>query len=154
MENDFRKQYEELAKKHKLPDIGELDAEFHVSCIDAKYFILSEVRHQMMDKASVYADFLSELLQPDTNLMNLYESHVLNDAEKKDAFEIFRFIMKWKRHSLEIGIANDEKSNAEFINSFLSEWKTIKAKLSRILSKVKTSWEIDSDETEKLGYFG
>lgn len=154
MEKTFKDGYEELAKKHKLPKLEELDAEFHVSCIEAKHFLLSEVRHHMMDKASVYADVLAELLQPDTNLVNLYESRVLNDAEKKDAFEVFRILMKWKRHSLEIGMNNDEKANAAFIAGFLAEWKAGKDKLSSILNKVKTSWELDSDETEKLGYFG
>ncbi len=154
METDARKSYEEVAKKHKLPKFEELDAEFHISSIEDAKFILTEVRHMMLDKTQGCADFLGELLQPETSLVNLYESRILGEHEKKEAYEIFRILMKWGRSALEVDIESTDAAESAYIVGLFHDWKAMKPGLIKVIKKIIGSWESDSEEVEKLGYFG
>ncbi|MBI2663932.1 hypothetical protein HYX10_01160 [Candidatus Woesearchaeota archaeon] len=149
---DVKKSYDVLRKQFKLPKFEEL-AEFQLSELEEE-FLLADIRRGMLDKVQNFLDFLSEILSPDTNLSNMYESRVFDDIQKKEVFDVFRRLMYWKRQSLQVEITNDNAVNAEFITSFLEEWSGLKKRLADIIDKVKDSWESDSESTEKLGYFG
>ncbi|MAG15536.1 hypothetical protein CMO88_00585 [Candidatus Woesearchaeota archaeon] len=151
MVEDTKKCYEELRKKHKLPKFEELE-EFNLDL--ESEFLLAEIRKGIAEKIQAYTNFLSEVLNPDTNLTNMYESRIFEGEEKKEVFEVFRRLMFWKRSSLEASVSNDNNTNAEFIKNFLSEWAGLKPRLAEAVSKVKKSWESESEQTEKLGYFG
>ncbi|MBI2137108.1 hypothetical protein HYU12_01170 [Candidatus Woesearchaeota archaeon] len=153
MENDVAKRYAELGRKFKLPDFGSL-AEFEVSCIEECDFLLARLREQMVDRLQSAIDFLSEILQPDTTLANMYESRVFSESDKRDVFEVFRRLMFWRREALRVYLKNDDSSNAVFVSAFVQEWKGLKLKLLEIAGKAKDSWESDSEQSEKLGYFG
>ena len=153
MENDVAKRYSELCKKFKLPDFGSL-SEFEVSCIEECDFLLARVREQMVDRLQSAIDFLSEILQPDTTLANMYESRVFGESEKRDVFEVFRRLMFWRREALRVSLKNDDSSNAAFVSAFVQEWKGLRSKLLGIAEKAKNSWESDSEQSEKLVYFG
>jgi len=151
---DVKKEYLQLAKKHSLPDFEDVNKQFQISDIEKSDFLLSDVRERVVDKISYYADFIADVLQPDTNLTNMYESRIFSEKEKNDIFKTFRRLMFWKREGLEISISNDDSRTAQFITNFLKEWTDLKPKLSEIVKKVRDSWESESEKPEKLGYFG
>jgi len=153
MADDIKKRYEELKKKHKLPKFEEIE-EFQISDLEDTKFLLSEIRAKISEKVKAYTDFLSEILNPDTNLTNMYESRIFSDKEKKEVFDVFKRLMFWKRAALQVSIGNDKAANAEFIGNFLAEWKELKPRLAKTVEQVKNSWETESEEAEKLGYFG
>ena len=151
---DVKKEYLQLAKKHSLPDFEDVNKQFQISDIEKSDFLLTDVRERVADKISHYADFIADVLQPDTNLTNMYESRIFSEKEKSDIFKIFRRLMFWKREVLEVSISNDDSRTAHFITNFLKEWTDLKPKLSEIVKKVRDSWESESEQPEKLGYFG
>ena len=153
MADEVRKRYEELKKRHKLPKFEELEG-FQISDLEETEFLLSEIRGKIGERLDACREFFSELLNPDTDPANMYESRVFSDAEKKEVFDVFKRLMFWTRASLEVSISDGEAANAEFIKGFLEEWKGLKTKLEEIIASVKNSWEKESEETEKLGYFG
>ena len=146
--------YEKFARKYRLPEFGELDREFQISNIEKTDFILSEIRENMVDKLETFTDFLSDLLQPDTTVVGMYESRVFPEPKKKEIYAIFKRLMKYKRQSLAAHIENSDRRNADFIREFFGEWAELKPKLLSAVDEVEKSWETESEETEKLGYFG
>ncbi len=153
MASGIKERYETLRKKLDLPTFEELE-EFEVGSIEECSYLLPEIRRRLIDKAHDSMDFLSDVFQPDASLTNMYESRAFGEEEKKAAFNAFRRLMFWKRAALKASIANDDKANVEFIKGFVSEWKELKSTLSAIVDKVRVSWEMDSEQDEKLGYFG
>ncbi len=153
-EKDVRKDYEALCKKHRLPGFDELDKEFELSSIEDSFFLIRRIKACMMEKANDVIDFLAEVIQPDTNITSMYESRIFGEEEKKAMFEVFKKLMKWRRLSLEVHISSDDARAASFIRDFFAEWKQLKPQLEEIISKVKAFWETESEQIEKLGYFG
>jgi hypothetical protein len=151
---DIRKAYADAQKAHALPDYAQMDAEFEISAIDSEKFLLRKISDAMMDKANESITFLSDVLQPDTNLTSLYESRVFDDAEKKIAYDAFKKLMMWKRSSFEVYIAGDDASHAAFVSGFFTDWKTLKPLVLAAVEKIKQSWELEAEQAEKLGYFG
>lgn len=153
MADDLKKSFEQLSKKHKLPKFSELE-EFQISTIEETNFLLQEIRGKIAEKIHDSTDFLTEILNPDTNITNMYESRIFSESEKKDIYELFKRLMFWRRASFQSSISNNDNSTAEFITSFFGEWKSLKTQLVEVIVKVKESWETESEQTEKLGYFG
>lgn len=149
-----KKLYESLRRKYKLPSFDELDAEFEISAIEAETALLREVRKQISEKVGNVSSLVEEVLQPDTNLVSLYESRVFDEDEKKRLFELYKRLMVVDRTLAELMVANDEKLDAAFIKSFTAEWKKLKPELVKFINKLKESWEKETEEGESAGYMG
>ena len=52
---DIKKQYQELAKKHKLPDFDRLNMEFEIENIDETGFLLRSILSKIGEKVEVQA---------------------------------------------------------------------------------------------------
>ena len=150
----LRKQYETLRKKHKLPTFDELDLEFRISQIEADGFLLESIREKMAERISHVRGVVEEVLQPDTNLADLYESRVFSEEEKKRLFELYKKLMVADRRALELSILNDEQQDASFIKSFYEEWKRLKPQLAKFIRQLRESGEKDTEEREAVGYMG
>lgn len=153
MASTVKERYESLRKKFDLPRFEDIE-EFHVSCIEETDFLLSEIRCRLIEKVQDSIEFLSDIFQPEASITNMYESMVFGEEEKKAAFDAFRRLMFWNRAALKASIIGDEKAEAEFIKGFVGDWKGLKAQLVEVVEKARVSWETDSEQSEKLGYFG
>ncbi len=153
MTDRIKERYESLRKKLDLPVFEELE-EFKVACIEEPDFLLSGIRERVMEKVHDVIDLLSDIFQPDASITNMYESRIFGDYEKKLAFDAFRRLMFWKRASLKASIIGSDEAEAEFLKGFVREWKSLKKGLVELVEKVGISWETDSEQSEKLGYFG
>ena len=151
---DVKSAYESLAKKHDLPLFDDISREVRLNEIEDVNLLLPEIRELLFDKLRVCTDFLSELLQPDANLIGMYESKVFSESEKKDVYALFRRLMKYRRRALAAHIEDSDDTDAKFVGAFWKEWRDLKPKLLGSIGKIEKSWESDSEETEKLGYFG
>lgn len=154
MAKGFKKRYELLRKKHKLPAFAELDSEFEISKVEADGFILQAIRERMAERTSHVRGVVEEALQPDTNLASLYESRVFGEEEKKRLFELYKKLMVADRRALELFILSDEEQDASFIKSFYEEWKKLKPQLAKFVRQLRESWEKDTEEGEAAGYMG
>ncbi|MBW2992589.1 hypothetical protein KY345_05210 [Candidatus Woesearchaeota archaeon] len=146
--------YSELKKKHKdLPNFEDLDNEFEISAIEEP-FTLRNIRRKIIEKVEYYAKIIEELLQPETNLINMYETRVFAENEKEDIYNILKKLMFFTRLSAETALKADEKEDVNFLANFLKEWTKLKPSLLNIISRIKDSWEKETELKEDLGYFG
>ncbi len=154
MAKGIKKKYDALRKKHRLPGFEELDAEFEISDIESDGPVLREVRKKIADKIGQVCGTVEQMLHPETNLADLYESRVLNEQEKKELFEMYKRLMAAERRCVEMFISSDEKLDAAFVKSFSAEWKTLKPQLVKFIRKLGESWEKETEEGEAAGYMG
>ena len=153
--SETEKQYNELRKRHKLPEFRELDFELELQDSEKTAYLLREIIRKIGEKLDFYSRVIEEILQPDTsNIYALHESRFFDEKEKKDMYDIYVKLMNLSRSSLEISLGNDPKSEAEFITRFLDEWKGLKAELIKYARKMKDSWKPWADIKEDLGYMG
>ena len=151
---DVKSEYESLARKHDLPRFDDISREVRLNDVEDSKLLLPEIREILFDKLRVCTDFLSELLQPDANLIGMYESKVFSESEKKDVYALFKRLMKYRRRALAAHIDDSDDRDAEFVREFWKEWLELKPKLLGSIEQIEMLWESDSEETEKLGYFG
>lgn len=152
MSKDAKSQYEELKRKHSLPDFDSIDTEFQIRTLDEEV-TLSEIRRKLHEKIEDSLEFLSPVLAPDTNLNDMYEGRIISEAEKHEVFETYKRLMFWRRSSF-IAYMNNGESDAEFIKEFFAEWKDLKKVVVSVAEKLRDSWTKDLEQPEKLGYFG
>ena len=150
----IKEAYSELKKKHRdLPNFDDIDSEFEISAIEEPVLIKA-VRRKITEKIDYYSGLVKDLLQPESDIINMYECRAFGDDEKEDVYNILKKLMFLSRLAAEVALKADEKEDALFISSSFKEWIGIKPKLLRIISKIRGSWEKDTDLKEDLGYFG
>jgi len=143
-----------MRKKYDLPDFSLLDSEFEISSIEDDKFPLREIRKKITEKIDLFNKLLEEAIQPETNLVCMHECKAFSEEEKAEIYETFKKMMAFQRSSVLAYLANDEKSYAEFIKSFMKEWPSIKKDLSKFLQKLRDSWSEEKELKEDLEYMG
>ncbi len=151
----IKEKYDKLKKRYNLPSFDDINNEFEISIIDNDEFLLRGIRRKIAEKIEAYTKFLEEqILQPSTDVSNMYEFKVFDDEERKEIFKIYKRLMFFSRFSIEAGLYEDDKKTAEFIKSVFDEWNELKKKLLKFVVKVKESWLKEKDIKEDLGYMG
>jgi len=152
---ETEKQYNELRKKHKLPEFKEIDNEFELSDLEETNFLLRAVIRRINEKLDFYATMIEETLQPDTsNLYAMHETRFFDENEKKQMYDLYMKLMNLNRHSIELSLEHNEKDQAEFISNIPAEWKEIKRELLGCIKKMKDSWTSNTETKEDVGYLG
>ena len=152
--SDIIKEYQQLQKKHKLPDFEALDHDFEVSEIEGTVFLLRKIRDKMTEKLDFYANLLGMILQPDTNLAPLIECRAFSDDEKKDLFEVYRKLMYLCRSATETTIAESPTEVSAWLLNSASVWESIKKDLMKAVHKIAQSWKENLDMKTRLEYLG
>lgn len=150
----LKKKYEELMRKHGLPDFDSINREFELNKIEDEHFLSRNLRRLLVDKIDSFLATLHDVIQPDTNAASMYESRVFDEAQKARIFEIFKILMYYKRNSLELEIIGDERSDCRFISEFYNEWQRIKPDVLKMAQKLRLSWKNLDDIELKMEYFG
>ena len=152
---EIEKQYNELRKRFKLPEFGEIDFEMEISDFEETNFLLRAIIRRIAEKLDFYTTMVEETLQPDaSNLYAMHETRHFDDVEKKRMFDLYRKLMDFNRRSIENSLGHDEGSEAGLINDFFDEWKGIKKELLRFVKKMRDSWKTETDIKEDIGYLG
>ena len=149
-----KKRYESLRKKYKLPSLEELDSEFEISSLESETFLLREIRNKLGEKIRDVCGLVGEVLHPEANLADLYESRVFDEQEKQKLFELYKRLMVADRQTAELSVQNDEKLDAAFIRDFSREWAKMKPELVKFIRRLRESWEKDTEQGEAAGYMG
>lgn len=156
MPNETEKQYNELRKKHRLPEFREINFEFEISDLEETNFLLRAVLRRIIERLDFYTTMMEEVLQPDTsNLYAMHEMRSFNDSEKKQMYELYTKLMSLNRMSIEVSLERDEKGEAEFVSNAFAEWKILKEELLKFVRKMRASWKSEeADIKDDLGYMG
>ena len=149
-----KERFNELKKKHALPDFDGLNNEFEVSGIENKDFLLREIRRKMDERVEAFLKMLNTVLQPETNIAELHECREFSEKDKEDIYRLFKRLMLMHDSSLLAGISCSEEEDARFISDTFKEWSKIKGQMKDILSKMRDAWKNDTNIKEELGYLG
>ena len=154
--NETEKQYNELRKKHKLPEFKDIDFEFEISDLEETNFLLRAIVRRIAEKLDFYSTMLEEILQPDTsNLYAMHETRYFDEDEKKQMYGLYAKLMNFNRQSIEVSLQHNEKDEADFVKDLFDEWKSLKQELLRFVKKMRASWKTEeADIKEDLGYLG
>ena len=152
----FKKKYEELARKFKLPSYKDMDRDFEISEIeDDDAFLLRKIRKKIMEKIEVYEKVLESVLVPsETSLTCLYECQVFTDEQKRKLYLLFKKLMYFDRMSTEVSINEDDKKTSAFINEFWKQWPDMKKSFSEAVCKLKEGWTKEIKLSEEQSYLG
>ena len=155
MSEETEKQYNELRKKHQIPDFKDMDSDFEISDLAETNFLLRAVIRMINEKMEFCTSVLGDILSPDSsNLHAMHETRHFEDYEKAKAYDLFRRFMFLNRRSVEVLLSKNEKEEAEFISSFYGEWKDLKREFLANVKKMKDAWQTEIDTKEILGYLG
>jgi len=152
---ELRQTYEKLKTKYKLPGFDEINTLFDIEDISGDTSILlQKIRVKMVEKIETYTNLIENLIQPDTNLKNMYETKYLSDRARENAFVVFKKMMHIVRSSELCGITNTEEENAKFINFAFEKCKETQPQVTDYLKKLNDIWQKETNPKEDLGYFG
>jgi hypothetical protein len=151
---EIQKKYNELAKKHKLPEYSAINHDFEICTIENEDFLLREVRRKIVEKIDKFLPVLDSVLMPDTNIADMQECHVFTDKQKAKMYELYKKMMHLQRYSFEVAIDEAEESSAAYIKEAFESWQSIKKELKTTIATLKDSWKQDTDINEVLSYMG
>ena len=117
--------------------------------------MLRAIIRRIAEKLDFYTTMLEEILQPDTsNLYAMHETRFFDENEKKRMYDLYTKLMDYNRQSIELSLERDEKNDIDFINNFFYRWGELKKELLSFVKKMRTSWKMNTDIKEDLGYLG
>ncbi|MFW6283554.1 MAG: hypothetical protein ACOC1P_05905 [Minisyncoccales bacterium] len=151
---EIKEKYKALQDKYGLAGFEELDKEFEINDITNGNIILREIRDRIIEKFDEYVKILEGIVQPDTNLVHMYEAKVFNDDEKNDIFNLYKRFLYLERFSIETQIIDGEEKMSEWINLAFKEWMELKPKILDIIIRLKESWTHDDDIADTASYCG
>jgi len=109
-------------------------------------FVSESLSRQMcariVDAYMNWNNYLHSFIVPNpSNLLNLSESKMLNEEEKKEIGNLLSKSMALASANTLIGLTKNKKNEAEFIDQAAEFWKkTFCPKLIRLMEKVNAGW--------------
>ncbi len=123
----IEKEYNELAKKYKLPSYTEANKLFQISTIEQTENLSVQIRRKITEQIEQALEFVEHLIQPDPNILSdMYECKYIDSDEKTHLLSIYKKLMKTLRANLELDLKQDEKEDCHFIATFTKEWQQLK----------------------------
>ncbi|MCX6742035.1 MAG: hypothetical protein NTX24_02565 [Candidatus Pacearchaeota archaeon] len=143
----FKKQYEPLRKKYKLPSFDDLNKEFEIEKIQEREtdFILREIRKGVGEKVGAFLRFFEAVLNPvvaPAFIMAALKN--FSNSDKEAIKENYQSLVEIELKSIKLDINYNEKTEAQFITQTFKTWQEIKPSLKVVidsLSKVNVEGE-------------
>ena len=144
LENAFEKIKKELGFRSTLED---LDKVFYIKDFVLKDGFVSEsfsrqLCHRIVGLFMDWNDYLHSLIIPNPqNLLNMSESKILSQEEKKEIIELMKKVMELSSRNGLIGLNKDKKAESEFIDYSLRFWNDeFKPRITKIIKKINKEW--------------
>ena len=154
----LKESYEVLRKNYSLPEFSLLNEEFSVEKVQSEEtdFLIRELRKNISDKLSSYLRFIETLLSPGNAHMFVFSMlKSMSQDDTKLLQEIYKKLAIKEIEVIELDLKYDEYLEAKFINSSMELWLEIRESLLEIISKVKSNWSLDEDNSSlSKNYFG
>ena len=144
--------YNEIRKKHNLPEYNDIEREFEISSIESEQ-LLRHIPLKIGEKLEFFTHLLEEVLQPEA-MHAMHESRYLTEPQRKNLYELYKKIMFMNRQIAELSLVRSDKEDSQFIISFMAEWKSIKKELLEFVKMIKDSWKSEAEIDEKVRYVG
>jgi len=129
-------------------NIEDLDKIFFIKDYLLKEGYISEkvsrqVCYRIVETFMSWNEYLHSLIMPNPqNMLNLSESKVLSQEDKKEIIEIMKKGMEICSRNSVIGLEKDKNKEAVFIDDAIKTWnEEFKPKLIRIMVKINQEWK-------------
>jgi hypothetical protein len=158
LEEKFEKEKERLKFKSSFNEIEEIFLiQDHVL---KDGFVSERFSRQLCDCIGEYflnwQSYLHSLILPNTsNLLNLNESRMISESDKKELLVLMSKIMELVDKNSLVGFTRDESLEREFIDESLDFWKQdFKPFLINVIEKLIKEWEKkeESGDVKPKGY--
>jgi len=145
---EFEKEFEALKKELNFKTtLEEFDDAFFIRDGIQRDGFLSkrlsrQISHRIVESFMGWNDYFHSLIMPNPqNILNLSESKIFGQEEKKEIKELMKQVMEISSRSSLIGLTKDKNAEAKFIDDAIYLWNTkFKIKLIDILKKVNDEW--------------
>ena len=155
MEIDIVERYDALAKEYDLPDYDSLDFEFEIYSLEDAKYLLRAIMEKMAQKIYGAVKILEDVLYPDaSSYSSIYETRVMDEADKDKILHLHKEMMVLLRKSLCIAIDHEDHEVAKFIYEVFSKWQRLKPGFKEIANKLKQAWESEIFKDESIKYMG
>ena len=144
LEEKFKKTSEKLKIKTSLDD---LDGIFHIRDHVLKEGFVSndllrQVCYRIIETYMGWSEYLHSLIMPNPqNIINISESKVLSQDDKKEITELIKKVMELASRNSVIALTKDQKAEGELISDGKKLWESeFKPRLVRIMTKINGEW--------------
>jgi hypothetical protein len=153
---NFKKEYEKVKDKYKLPEFKLLAEEFDVERASEREssFVIREVRRAINDKLTAFLHMLETFMNPSQSSMFIFSMlKNVDENDKKLIKKVYEKVSRAEIAVLKLDITYNEKAEADFIKKIVEEWPDMKKDISILLNKLDNSFDMSAIES-KRGYFG
>ena len=136
---NLKKNYEKIAKNHKLPSFSELNADFEIEKLERESDnLLRSVRKIMMEKIVNSMGFLDMLINP-VNAPRMYLPYIqtMTNGDRKDLDSVYSSLGDLIIHSLDLEVDSTNENEAKLIKEIFVKWGELKGKFRQILDSIK-----------------
>ncbi len=155
MQNDLEHHYNDLKKKHSLPDFAALDKEFEISTIEKPAFLLRAIRRKVGERIDAAIQLIDPLIQPDAgSYVHLTEYRAITENDRKELIAHFQHVMELSLACIDAELSTDDAQDATFINRAATEWPALRAALRPFVKKIGAHWTKNTEHKTDVGYFG
>ncbi|MFP4119105.1 MAG: hypothetical protein ACLFTH_03560 [Candidatus Woesearchaeota archaeon] len=137
-----------------LPSREEFENMFGTCDLEESDDIIENMIDHIIDYLDKYSSFLENLLQPDSSLVAMRESSVVDDATRVELYNLFKKIIYHKRLSLKVMLNPKNEYRIEYLKSLISFWKEINFQLEKHVDDVLSVWKQQESEEPSQAYFG
>jgi hypothetical protein len=145
---DIEKKFEQLKKELKFnATLEDLDKMFSIKDGILKDEFVSEnfarqVCYRIVETYMGWNEYLHSIIMPNPqNILNMSESKIFSQEEKKEIVELMKKIMEINSQNSLMGLTKDKEAEAKFIDNALKFWEMeFKPKIVAIMQKINQEW--------------
>ncbi len=151
----FKKNYEKVREKYKLPQFSKLNEEFDIEKISEKKteLLVREIRRAMIEKITAFLRFLELIVNPTQApifMLSLIKN--IDPQTKKSVENLYKELAKIEISSFILDFRYDEKKEAEFVKATDMKWNELHKDLDKIAEFMRKFKEEKSSRNSD--YFG
>jgi hypothetical protein len=147
----LEEKFEKLKKEQKIKtNLEELDEIFFIKDSISKDGFVSDrlarqICHRIVETYMGWNEFLHGLIMPDLhNILNIGESKIFDQEEKKKIFELMKRIMERNSTNSLIMLKKNKKEEARFIDESVKYWKeNFLPEIVIIMEKINKEWRAE-----------
>jgi len=146
--NDLEKRYEKLREENKIKtNLEDLERIFYIKDMFLKDGFVAErlsrrICHRISETFMDWNGYLHSIVMPNPqNMLNMMESKVFSQDEKKEMMELMKKLMELGSRNSVLVLRNDDTEEAKFIDESVKFWDGgFKNEIIKIMKKVNSEW--------------
>jgi len=146
--NEIEKKFKEIKEELKFNStFEEIDKIFFIRDLILKDGFVSEtfsrqMCYRIIETFMSWNEYLHSIIMPNPqNILNISESKIFNQEEKKEITELIKRIMEINSRNTLIGLTKDKKAEGKLIDDSVKFWKEKFApEIIKVIKKVNEEW--------------